>query len=156
VINDGVFKTPRVAREYRSPSGERTMSLDAGIEERRMTAAAAAMVREVMRAGVMDERASGQRGRPEGYTAAGKTGTARMPKAGGGGYDNHRYFCSFVGYAPAEDPDIVVAVTIIDPKVNRTGGSAAAPIFRKVVEETLPVMGRMPDPELRVAGRASR
>lgn len=71
-----------------------------------------------------------------GFRVAGKTGTAQIPKPGGGYYEN-KYLASFVGYMPAEDPAFVCLVMIQDPKVGAEmyyGGLVAAPIFSRIAE----------------------
>ncbi len=71
-----------------------------------------------------------------GFRVAGKTGTAQIPKPGGGYYEN-KYLASFVGYMPAEDPAFICLVMIQDPKVGPElyyGGLVAAPIFSRIAE----------------------
>ena len=71
----------------------------------------------------------------------GKTGTANIAKAAGGGYDEDNYVASFAGGAPAENPAIVVLVSIRKPnkKLGKgyTGGSVAAPVAGEILENTL-------------------
>lgn len=76
----------------------------------------------------------------EGYRVAGKTGTAIKPD-GKGGYDRDKVRSSFLGYAPANDPKIVVYVVIDEPADAAGGGAAAGPVFKEIVSETLPYMG---------------
>jgi membrane peptidoglycan carboxypeptidase len=70
------------------------------------------------------------------YPVAGKTGTAQKPSPRGG-YLKDKYLASFIGFAPADDPRIVVYVGLDEPKGYYYGGQVAAPIFREVVEKTL-------------------
>ena len=69
------------------------------------------------------------------YTVAGKTGTAYV--SNGHGYDKHRYVSSFVGMAPASDPDLVVAVVLRNPHGQHFGGLVSAPVFAKVMSASL-------------------
>ncbi len=79
-----------------------------------------------------------------GYRVAGKTGTAH--KLQGGSYAADRYVSSFVGFAPASNPRVVVGVMIDEPtKGEYYGGIVAAPIFSKVVAGTLRILGIAPD-----------
>ena len=79
-----------------------------------------------------------------GYSVAGKTGTAH--KQEGGGYAEHKYRGSFVGFAPANDPRLIVAVMIDEPNNGKYyGGDVAAPVFSSVVGGALRVMGVAPD-----------
>lgn len=77
------------------------------------------------------------------YTSAGKTGTAH--KASKAGYAEHSYIGSFVGYAPAEDPEIIVGVMIDDPKGSYYGGTVAAPVFNEIAGPALHTLGIKPD-----------
>ena len=69
-----------------------------------------------------------------GYRIASKTGTAQMPD-GNGGY-SHGYLVSVAGFAPADDPQYVVSVSLADP-VNNNTSAASAPIFRDVMSQVL-------------------
>jgi cell division protein FtsI (penicillin-binding protein 3) len=84
-----------------------------------------------------------------GYRVAGKTGTAR--KLEGGRYSTKKYVASFVGFAPASDPRLVVAVMIDEPRGKYYGGEVAAPIFAAVMAGTLRTLGIAPDAPLEVA-----
>jgi cell division protein FtsI/penicillin-binding protein 2 len=65
------------------------------------------------------------------YTAAGKTGTAQ--KAENGGYSN-KYFSSFIGFFPADNPELCISVTMDEPKEGHYGGAVAGPIFKQIAE----------------------
>ena len=80
-----------------------------------------------------------------GYRVAGKTGTARRVDPDEGGYGDG-YTASFAGFAPVEDPRVVVSVAVHDPQTSIYGGVVAAPIFRDVVAYALPHLGVGPDP----------
>jgi len=83
-----------------------------------------------------------------GYSVGGKTGTAR--KHEGRGYASNRYRAWFVGFAPASDPRIVVAVMVDEPsKGVYYGGEIAAPVFSQVVQQTLRMMNVPTDIEIR-------
>jgi len=73
---------------------------------------------------------TGKRAYVDGYTVAGKTGTAQIPYKGK--YGKNRYVASFVGFAPARKPKFVVGVFIFDPKGKIYGGEVAAPLFAKI------------------------
>jgi len=83
------------------------------------------------------------RAQVSGYRVAGKTGTAH--KLEGGAYVN-RYVSSFVGFAPASDPRLIVAVMIDEPSAGQYyGGSVAAPCFSSVMGSALRLLGVPPD-----------
>ena len=71
----------------------------------------------------------------DGYLAAGKSGTAQ--KAENGRYSRSKVVASFVGYAPAEAPRFVMLVMFDEPQKKRWGGSAAAPVFRRIAKQAL-------------------
>ncbi len=78
-----------------------------------------------------------------GYRVAGKTGTAH--KRDGGKYVN-KYLASFVGFAPASDPRVVVAVMIDEPSAGKYyGGQVAAPVFARIVGDSLRTLRVPPD-----------
>jgi cell division protein FtsI (penicillin-binding protein 3) len=84
-----------------------------------------------------------------GYRVAGKTGTAH--KLEGGRYAN-KYVSSFVGFAPASDPRLIVAVMIDEPSAGKHyGGAVAAPVFAAVMASSLRTLGIAPDAPLVVA-----
>ena len=78
-----------------------------------------------------------------GYALAGKTGTAQ--KVVDGTYSDTQYVASFVGFAPAEDPKLLVSVVVDDPKRDHYGGTVAAPAFGEIAEFALPYLGIAPD-----------
>lgn len=81
-----------------------------------------------------------------GYRVAGKTGTSH--KLEGGRYTN-KYVSSFVGFAPASNPRLIVAVMIDEPSAGKYfGGTVAAPVFAQITEGALRVLGVAPDAPL--------
>jgi cell division protein FtsI (penicillin-binding protein 3) len=80
--------------------------------------------------------AGGKRAAIEGYAIAGKSGTSR--KASSGGYQNNAYRAMFVGIAPANAPEFIMAVLVDEPTAKGYfGGAIAAPIFKEVLEDVL-------------------
>ncbi|WP_242345603.1 penicillin-binding protein [Anaeromyxobacter terrae] len=90
---------------------------------------------------VEDPKGTGKRARLAGWRVAGKTGTARKVDPVSGGYASDRHFSSFVGFAPAEAPRVVVGVFLDEPKGDVHGGEVAAPAFREIVEDVMRLMG---------------
>ncbi|MEA2411551.1 MAG: hypothetical protein QOC77_2112, partial [Thermoleophilaceae bacterium] len=74
----------------------------------------------------------------QGYTLAGKTGTAE--KAITGGYSKTDFIASFIGFAPARNPRLLVAVMVDTPRGSYYGGVVAAPVFQKIVSFALPYL----------------
>ena len=85
-----------------------------------------------------------QKAQTMGYSVGGKTGTAHIQE--GKGYASKKYRGFFVGMAPIENPRIVVAVMIEEPKNGKYfGGDVAAPVFSETVQQTLRILGVQPD-----------
>jgi cell division protein FtsI/penicillin-binding protein 2 len=89
--------------------------------------------------GVFGPNGTAPEARIPGYTLAGKTGTAQKPD-GHGGYSSTKYVASFIGYAPARRPRLLVAVMVDEPKGEIYGGLVAAPAFQKIMEFALPYL----------------
>jgi cell division protein FtsI (penicillin-binding protein 3) len=92
---------------------------------------------------------TGKRARLEKWKVFGKTGTANIALSNARGYSNQDYVASFVAGAPADDPAIVVLVSIRKPNRSLgkgyTGGSVASPVAAKIIEKTLTYLGVRPD-----------
>ena len=88
----------------------------------------------------------GSKAIPVGYDIAGKTGTAQKP-SGTGGYGSE-YIASFIGYIPANDPKIVVLISVDEPQSsNRYGGTISAPVFKAIAADVMRYMGIAPKDE---------
>jgi len=74
----------------------------------------------------------------EGVNIAGKTGTAEKPKVGERGYQKGKYIASFVGFFPAENPQMVGFIMLDSPKGMHYGGQTAGPAFKRVTEKIIP------------------
>ena len=83
------------------------------------------------------ERGTGKTAAVEGYTVAGKTGTAQKVDRHRGVYSNREVMASFVGYMPAEEPQLILLVMIDEPQKLRWGSQAAAPVFQRVAQQAL-------------------
>ena len=102
---------------------------------------AATHVATNMLRGVLSPRGTGARGASLAaqWPLAGKTGTAQKPDEFGG-YSKTKFVASFIGYAPARDPRLLVAVMVDEPKGEYYGGVVAAPAFQKIAEFALPYL----------------
>lgn len=142
LANDGVAVTPRVVRGTVGEDGRLTPST-APTERRVVSEDTAQQVQRMLERVVSGEDGTGARAAVDGYRVAGKTGTARKPSADARGYSGE-YVASFVGFAPAEDPQLVVAVMVDEPRPFY-GGVVAAPVFSQVMEVALASRGVVPD-----------
>lgn len=103
-------------------------------------------LREYLEA-VVDE-GTGKLAKVRGYKVAGKTGTAQKAVPGRRGYVPGKYVASFVGFAPADDPRIVVIVVVDEPRNGHFGGMVAAPAFARITERVLAYLGVPAQPEV--------
>jgi cell division protein FtsI/penicillin-binding protein 2 len=99
------------------------------------------MVTEALVSVVNDSKGTGARAKLDKWLVFGKTGTAQLAKPDGGGYLENAYVASFIAGAPAEDPRVVVLISIRRPNVKLrkgyTGGTVAAPVAATILEKTL-------------------
>jgi cell division protein FtsI/penicillin-binding protein 2 len=86
----------------------------------------------------------------EHYTVAGKTGTAQ--KSGVGGYSKDKFFASFIGFFPADNPEICISISLDEPKGNHYGGTVAAPIFKQIAEKAANYLNIRPEDGTDVPG----
>ena len=125
IANGGVKRRPYIVVGEGSP-GKRVLS-------RRTASEVSRMLEGVLAAGGTAAEAS-----VEGYTLAGKTGTAE--KAENGTYSKTDFVASFIGYAPARNPRLLVSVMVDEPRGDIYGGTVAAPAFERIMEFALPYL----------------
>jgi len=137
IANGGTLIEPRVVRAF-IRGGQRTPV--AAKEIRRAIAReTSSVLTEIMEAVV--DRGTAKTAQIEGYTVAGKTGTAA--KLVGGRYSHSDYNTSFVGFVPSRKPALTILVVIDSPhgRVSAYGGTVAAPIFQRIAEASLRHLG---------------
>ena len=127
----GVTHTPHIVMGDPSPP-------------RRVVSAKTAQETSRMLEGVLAAGGTAQEAQVPGYKLAGKTGTAEKPDKSGG-YSKTKYVASFIGYAPARNPRLLVAVMVDEPQGEIYGGTVAAPAFEEIVSFALPYLGIPPD-----------
>ncbi|MCL4558479.1 MAG: transpeptidase family protein [Deltaproteobacteria bacterium] len=138
IANGGLLVMPQIIKEIRGSNG--TVINFSPVIRRRVISRDTAKTMTGMLIGVVND-GTGLNARMDGYTVAGKTGTAQIPDPETGRYYKNRFVSSFLGFVPANDPSITMLVMIVDPKTNPYGGESAAPIFRDVAEKILPYLG---------------
>jgi stage V sporulation protein D (sporulation-specific penicillin-binding protein) len=144
VANDGVRVAPHLVREVRDAEGKTVARAEP--ESRRVVSAETAQVLRRM----MEEvtlKGTARAAQLEGYTAAGKTGTAQKIDPKTRAYSHTKYVASFVGFAPIENPAVVIIVVIDEAVGLHQGGQVAAPVFREIANQVLPYFDVMPDRE---------
>jgi cell division protein FtsI/penicillin-binding protein 2 len=127
----GVTHTPHIVMGDPSPP-------------RRVISAKTAEETSRMLEGVLGAGGTAQEAQVPGYRLAGKTGTAEKPDQTGG-YSKTKFVASFIGYAPARNPRLLVAVMVDEPQGEIYGGVVAAPAFEQIVSFALPYLGIPPD-----------
>ena len=141
VANDGVRVPPRIVQAITGPDGQtRPSATPRGV--RVVSPRAAQTVRYMMQA-VTQDGGTAPSAAIDGYLVAGKTGTAQQPDPQSGSYTDH-YWATFAGMAPADNPQIVIAVMIDDASGGQHGGQAAAPLFKQVMTYALKQRGIPP------------
>jgi cell division protein FtsI/penicillin-binding protein 2 len=164
IANGGMLHRPRVIREIRScgtstsacppapahgptPSAEVAASHSGSPSEdstrRAIRPETAAALRRMLEHVILD--GTGKLARLEGYTVAGKTGTAQKIDPATGRYSARDYIASFVGFAPVNSSAVTVLVVLDSPAGGHHGGEVAAPVFRQVAQQTLSYLHVPPD-----------
>ncbi len=138
--NDGVWVAPRIVAgtvpSHADPkTAPQTVTFHPANQHRVISSFTAAEMRSMMQKVVLE--GTGRKAILEGYSAAGKTGTAQKVDPATGTYSKTKYVGSFAGFAPINNPQIVVAV-ILDSAVGlHQGGQVSAPVFRRVAQQVL-------------------
>lgn len=133
-INGGKLFTPYVAKAWLHPvTGEVLQQTEPKLVRRVISEETSKQVREALESVVAN--GTGRNAYIDGYRVGGKTGTAQ--KAVGGRYLADEHIVSFIGFAPADDPRVVIYVAVDDPQGVQFGGLVAAPIVRGIMEDTL-------------------
>jgi cell division protein FtsI (penicillin-binding protein 3) len=138
IADGGIMRTPRMVRSINgkpvpAKPGHRVISERTSAELRKMLE------------GVFAQGGTASEVSIPGYKLAGKTGTANKPDPLTGGYSTTKYVASFVGFAPANHPKLLVAVMVDEPKGAIYGGTVAAPAFQKIAQFALPYLRIAPN-----------
>jgi cell division protein FtsI (penicillin-binding protein 3) len=135
IANDGALMKPRLVQAITDSHGQIVQQFEPVKVRQAVSAQTARAVKEIMQTVILPG-GTGVQAALEGYSACGKTGTARKVDEKGQ-YANDRHLASFIGFAPAEKPQIAVLVVIDEPKGQIYGGAVAAPVFKKIAQTTL-------------------
>ncbi|MCS7172275.1 MAG: penicillin-binding transpeptidase domain-containing protein [Armatimonadetes bacterium] len=132
--NGGLLVRPTLISFLRSPDGRALELLQASPPVRVLSPQTARRLLEMMVRAVVE--GTGRAAAVEGYTVAGKTGTAQKPGPRGG-YLPGKYVSSFVGLVPASSPRLAILVLLDEPRGAYYGGVVAAPVFRRIASQVL-------------------
>jgi cell division protein FtsI (penicillin-binding protein 3) len=130
IANGGILVKPRLVLDGKPAQGKRVMS-------RRNAAQLQKMLE-----GVLGPTGTAPEAAVPGYDLAGKTGTAQKPEQGV--YSKTKYVASFIGFAPARDAKLLIAVIVDEPHPVYAGGVVAAPAFERIASYALPYLGIAP------------
>ena len=137
LINGGNYYEPHIVKKITSPSGTTLRTIEPRVLKKTVSKKTSELLREYTIQVVEGRYGTGETARPAGYRIGGKTGTAETLPRG-----NHEYIVSFMGYAPAEDPQIAVYVVIDRPNYeHQDDATFATYVVRSIMQEVLPYMG---------------
>jgi len=146
IANGGKLMKPRIIQSIQDKHSETIKEFPVTVVRQVLSEKTAATMRDIL-SGVVED-GTGQLARVEGYEAGGKTGTSQ--KIENGTYSHSKFIASFVGFAPANNPKVVVVVMLDQPHPLYYGGVVAAPVFSRVVRDTLRYMDIKPNAAIQV------
>lgn len=133
--NEGLMMKPYIVRQVVAPDGQILFQQQPRPVGRPVRAETAQEMKRLL-ARVTEEGGTGQRAQVDGYSVAGKTGTAQ--KAIPGGYSDTLNMASFTGFIPVENPQLAIIIVLDEPKgAMHTGGVVAGPVFREIAAEVV-------------------
>jgi cell division protein FtsI (penicillin-binding protein 3) len=140
VANDGVYSSPRIVAGVTPPDqGYKRIEFHPQAQHRVISSYTSAIMRRLTEEVVLEGTA--RRAILDGYTSAGKTGTAQKIDPRTHAYSKTDYVASFVGFAPVNNPALTVAVILDSPRGLHQGGQVSAPVFKRVAEQVLAYYG---------------
>ncbi len=150
LVNGGNYYEPHVVKKIISPSGATVENIEPRLLKQTVSESTSAKIREYCNLVVSGPKGTGKSARPAGYMIGGKTGTAEtLPRKNG------EYVVSFMGYAPADDPQIAIYVVVDRPNVpQQDDAKHATRLVRSILTEALPYMGIFMTEELTDKERA--
>jgi cell division protein FtsI (penicillin-binding protein 3) len=135
IANGGVLMKPYVVSGLMDREGEVIEEVTPQVVRRVISRDTAERITAILTDVVEGEDGTGRRARITNISVAGKTGTSQKFDFAIGRYSSKKVAASFIGFFPAEDPQVAVLVMLDEPKIHRWGGVAAAPVFRNISEQ---------------------
>ncbi len=143
--NGGFVIRPHLVDKIISNAGDIIYSYKHPLPNKAISATTSKNLANMLEAVVYHPKGTGKRARIEGYKVAGKTGTSEKYDPAIKGYSPNKRIASFIGFAPTDNPRVIVYVVIDEPdKKYKYGGVAAAPAFAEITKNTLNYLGVMP------------
>jgi len=154
IANGGQLMKPYIIKEIRDKYGEQIKTFSPVMIRKVLSLDTARRMNKILQ-GVIEE-GTGKLAKIDGVLAAGKTGTAQKLEPNGT-YSHNKFTASFIGFAPADDPLIVIAVILDEPRPYYFGGVVAAPVFKNVASDVLKYLkARQPMRETLVLNETAR
>ncbi|MDR2422027.1 MAG: transpeptidase family protein [Deltaproteobacteria bacterium] len=139
LANDGALMRPTLVSRVIDDEGRLVEQMTPQIVRQVVSPLTARQVLAMMRMAAM-RQGTGRRADVPGYPVAGKTGTAQTVQPGKSSYSRDKYVASFVGVAPYHNPELCVFVALNEPWPAYYGGEVAAPVFKEIMEQALPLL----------------
>ena len=134
IVNGGTLVTPHFGLEIRTPDGRTVKTLDYKTTDNAVSKETSETMKQLLEAVVAD--GTGRRAYLPGFRVGGKTATSeKLPRRTG------KYISSFIGFAPADDPQVIALILIDEPVGIYYGGTIAAPVVAGLFDNILPYMG---------------
>lgn len=148
IVNGGYLVTPHIGRELVNEEGNIIKIFEYDNKKQIISKETSDIMRSILESVVSE--GTGHRTYLPGYKIGGKTATSeKLPRS------NHKYIASFIGFAPADDPQVIALILIDEPVGIYYGGTVAAPVVKEIFENILPYLGIEPkytDQELTLEG----
>jgi len=143
IANDGILMKPYFVQAITDESGQPLKQFQPQPIRRVIKEQTARTIKAIMKT-VITSGGTGTNAALENYTVCGKTGTTRKLDQSGT-YSDSKHIASFVGFTPADKPQLAILVVIDEPQGQYFGGTVAAPVFRKIAQETLNYLNITPE-----------
>jgi len=134
VANGGNLMKPYIVKEIRDKHQKAIKSFSPVVVQKVVSGSTANRIKKILTGTI--EEGTGKMAKVPGFSSAGKTGTAQKLEPNGA-YSHNKFVASFIGFAPAEDPEIGIAVVVDEPRPYYFGGVVAAPVFKNVASDVL-------------------
>jgi cell division protein FtsI (penicillin-binding protein 3) len=145
IADGGLLREPRIFREARDSAGRVRTWTTGDVVRRVVSARTAETLRKILEGAVV--RGTGREARLNGWSSAGKTGTAQKLDPATGLYAQNRYVASFIGFAPVDRPRLTIVVIFDEPRGLGWGGYNAGPVFKRIAQYALTYLGVPSDAE---------
>ncbi|MCX7816366.1 MAG: penicillin-binding transpeptidase domain-containing protein [Syntrophales bacterium] len=137
IANSGILMRPYVVKEILDSRGRVVETFQPTVVRQVLSYETSRKMRAIMKSVVSDDDGTGKMARIESVSVAGKTGTSQKFDFKKGVYSVDRVWATFMGFFPAEEPKLAIIVVLDEPRRDRWGGLASAPLFQRIGEQIL-------------------